>query len=257
MSFLSSVNNVHVGFLNNVPLFWLPDGGDLHSLITNESKLIPKKAQPNHLLLGNAEDGGALLLNIDSCVIQFLNYIGGLYDNEEIEEIYAHNSKLREIYSVVESVSTTLDGFDEDELNKNTEKKAIYNFSKLNLDINYLSVDVLSNIHASIHNIFNSNEKGYYFDFKQELQLAVGAFIVSEMPLDYCISSPELRAFAVKANAYNLDDLLSERGLQYLSLFSGTLRYNLQGKWNNKKGQTTWGFGLTDWYVESIKKIKL
>lgn len=255
MSFLSTINNVHLGFINKVPLFWLPDGGDLHSLISSESKMIPKRALPNHLILGDASsENGSLLLNIDTCVIHFLEYVGGLNSDEDIEENYSKSSPIRGIYKSIDSV---LYAMDESEESSNSENKEVQSFKNLKIDLNHLNQGIITNLYSDFASIFEKRESGYFFDFKVELQVAIGAFVVQEMPLDYCIASPMLRAFAHKVRAMNCKDLLSERGLDYLSMFSGVLDYNLQGRWNNKRGQTTWGFSLNKWFEPGIKKNML
>lgn len=248
MSSLSGFNNVHVGFLSGIPLLWLSDGADLRDLFSGECRTA-KEGKVNHLLLGNDDVAqGVMLIDMDACVLQLFKEFQANYEDDDLTD---WSGGYQEVLSAIQSIGKTIDEEENEEIVKALSWK---------LDLNFLHIKNINKLYTSFDSIVEADKKEnqfYVMDFNEDFKLALGMFIVWEMPTDHCLIIPEMRYFASLLKKLSWGEMFTDKMEKSMDLFTGVLRSNKLGKFNNKLGQTTWGYDLQDWIADNAKRKPL
>lgn len=231
MSAIDTTSNVHCGNFNDIPLYWCPEGGDLHQLVEDapEDAVIKK----SHLFIGGGSgEHPALLLNINKCIRSAISF---LIDCQEAT-YKSSNASLESIHEKIdrlifddETADETLDGAYAFDINIGQ-----WYYEDLKLADEYMASKV-------------KDENFNVLQLEERIMVAIGVFALGEFQ-DYCMfcENEQLAQLFTEAYEHCVGDLFCEID----AITQGVKRFGASGIY---KGQ--YPFTLSDYTHQVWNKL--
>lgn len=235
MSAIDTFNNVHVAYINNLPIYWILTENKM-SLLTelkeDELKIIN---QYNLSIGGGSGEHPALVFYNDQVVYNFLQHTI-YYDNDN-----ENNVQIKELKNMIKKINVQESDF----LTTNSFNKNQWDLSSF----------------IKLADFFKQHGIMDIENFESNLSNLMALLIINEMPIEDCIKNEDIKKciyFIRENNDVNFYGL-NESYVNKLSGFYSMKLIHKYGK-TQKNGKTIWEYGLDDYMLDkeniNNKKVK-